>query len=274
MRKLGSEIKITVNSHIVCYNDHGPEDAPVIIFIHGFPNNKSMWDNQLNVLKENYRVIAYDVHGNGTTQASCEDFSIGAFDLDLLNFMDALNIEKSMLCGLSEGGFIALSAIEKYPERFSALILSNTDGITDSPEAKVKRRQAIEIILKNGLNGSIDKTGENVLSSENLFNDSEEKRVKILKTSRQWLCRALLALSRRKEIWHKMPDIQMPVLIIAGREDKVTQPDSNDNVHSSIKGSILKFIDHAGHLINLDNPDQFNSHMLVFVSSVKAEFGK
>ena len=62
--------------------------------------------------------------------------------------MDALKIDKAMLCGLSMGGYIALNAIENYPERFDALILSDTNCIADTPEVKEKRMKTIESIKK------------------------------------------------------------------------------------------------------------------------------
>ena len=148
MREIGNNIEITVNDLTVSYNDEGENGAPVIIFIHGFPFNKSMWDKQLKALKENYRVIAYDVRGHGNSDAGKGDFSIELFANDLLSFMDALKIDKAMLCGLSMGGYIALNAVEKYPDRFDALILSDTTCVADTPEAKEKRMKAIESIKK------------------------------------------------------------------------------------------------------------------------------
>ena len=148
MRELGYNLKITVNDLTVSYNDDGQDGAPVIIFIHGFPFNKSMWDKQFNALKNNYRVIAYDVRGHGNSDAGTGDFSIELFVKDLLNFMDALKIDKTMLCGLSMGGYIALNAVENFPNRFDALILSDTNCIADIPEVKEKRMKTIASIKK------------------------------------------------------------------------------------------------------------------------------
>jgi 3-oxoadipate enol-lactonase len=66
MRDSGNDIKITVNDLTISYTDEGLDKSAVIIFIHGFPFNKSMWKQQVEAFKENYRVIAYDVRGHGT----------------------------------------------------------------------------------------------------------------------------------------------------------------------------------------------------------------
>ena len=102
-------------------------------------------------MKENYRVIAYDVRGHGNSDAGIGDFSIDLFANDLLSFMDELKIDKAMLCGLSMGGYIALNAVENYPDRFDALILSDTTCTADTPEVKEKRMKTIESIKKNGV---------------------------------------------------------------------------------------------------------------------------
>src|ERR1035437_1721779 len=105
MRYFGNNIKLFANNLMINYTDQGQDDAPVIIFIHGFPLNKTMWDKQLEYFKEHYRVIAYDIRGHGETEAGTDDFSIELFVNDLIAFMDMLKIEKATLCGLSMGGY-------------------------------------------------------------------------------------------------------------------------------------------------------------------------
>ena len=58
-----TNVTAIINNISVSYSDEGPVKAPVAIFIHGFPLNKSMWDIQLEALKDEYRVIAYDIRG-------------------------------------------------------------------------------------------------------------------------------------------------------------------------------------------------------------------
>src|ERR1035437_1083328 len=163
MHYSGNNIKLMVNNMVINYTDEGHEEAPVIIFIHGFPLNMSMWNIQVQELKDNYRAITYDIRGHGDSDAGNEAFSIDLFVTDLISFMDALRIKKASLCGLSMGGYIALNAMEHYPERFESLVLCDTTCMPDSPEAKVKRMNTIESVIKNGvINYAVD-------SVKNLF---------------------------------------------------------------------------------------------------------
>lgn len=271
MRDLGNNIKIIVNDLTISYNDEGPDGAPVIIFIHGFPFNKSMWNKQIETLKENYRVIAYDVRGHGNSDAGNEDFSIELFVKDLLNLMDALNIDKTILCGLSMGGYIALNAIENYPNRFEALILSDTNCIADTPEAKEKRLKTIESIKKDGVEKFADESIKNLFAPESFVTKEVEIasiREMIMNTSKQSLYKTLRAFYKRKETCSKLSEIKVPVLIMVGKEDKITPPAAAQLIHEKIKDSLLSIVEHAGHLSNVENPGEFNEQLKKFVPSV------
>jgi len=271
MREIGNNIEITVNDLTVSYNDEGESGAPVIIFIHGFPFNKSMWDKQFKALKENYRVIAYDVRGHGNSDAGKGDFSIELFANDLLSFMDALKIDKAMLCGLSMGGYIALNAVENYPDRFDALILSDTTCVADTPEAKEKRLKAIESIKKSGVEKYAEESIKNLFAPESLSTKKEEiaaVREMIVNTSKQSLYKTLQAFYKRKETCSKLHDINVPVLIVVGKEDKITPPEAAQMMHEKIEDSILYIIEHAGHLSNIENPFDFNNKLEEFFSTV------
>ena len=93
-------------------------------------------------------------------------------------------------------------------------------------------------------------------------------RKMIVKTSEQSLCNTLLALSVRAETCTKLSAIKVPVLIMVGNEDKITPPEAARFMHEIIKSSRLKIIDHAGHLSNMENPDEFNVQLRKFVASV------
>jgi len=272
MIDLGNNIKITVNNLTVSYNDAGSDESLVIIFIHGFPFNKSMWKKQVEALKNNYRVIAYDVRGHGSSEVGDEDFSIELFVKDLVNFMDALNIDRAILCGLSMGGYIALNAIANFPERFDALILSDTSCIADTPEAREKRLMAIENIQKDGVEKFADESIKNLFAPESLSKKRIEiaaVRDMIVNTSKQTLYNTLRAFYERKETCSWLSEIKVPVLIMVGKEDNITPPATAILMHDKIKDSIIHIIDHAGHLSNIENSVEFNNLLTKFLPLIK-----
>lgn len=272
IRSIGKNIKITVNNIAVSYTDEGLENAPVVIFIHGFPFNKEMWNKQLEALSESFRVIAYDVRGHGNSYSGTDDFSIELFVNDLLLLMDALEIEKATLCGLSMGGYIALKAMENFPHRFDSLVLCDTSCAADSPDAKEKRMKAIEIILEKGVEKFANDSIKNFFAAESFITKKDviaEVREIMVNTTEKSVIKTLLALSKRKETCSTLCKIKVPVLILVGEEDKITPPEAAQFMQNEIHGSVMSVIENAGHLSNLENPDQFNEQLIKFLEKIK-----
>lgn len=262
---------ITVNDLTVSYIDEGSDNFTKVILIHGFPLNKLMWEKQIEILKENYHVFAYDIRGHGHSDGGDNNFSIELFVNDLLSLMDALKIDRAILCGFSMGGYIALNAIESFPERFDALLLCDTNCTDDIPAAKEKRMKAIESIKENGLEQYAEESLKKLFAPVSFSRHTEEiaaVREMILNTSGESLYKTLHALAERKETCTRLHEIKAPVLIMVGKEDEITPPDAAMSMHIKMEGSAIHIIDHAGHMSNMENPDQFNDHLRKFLESI------
>ena len=231
-----------------------------------------MWENQAKNLKETHRVITYDIRGHGNTNNGGEKYSIELFANDLIGLMDALNIEDTVLCGLSMGGYIALKAITEYPNRFKAVILCDTNCTADSPETIANRKRNVEIIETGTVGKYADESLKKFFTTNSLIENKttvELVRDMIFETSKPTICKTLLALAERKETCSKLNDIKVPALILVGSEDRITPPEAAKFMHEKIKGSTLHIIEHAGHLSNLEQPTEFNDHMKKFLLSIK-----
>ncbi|MCE7864978.1 MAG: alpha/beta fold hydrolase [Bacteroidetes bacterium CHB5] len=265
------EKRIGVNGVEVSYLEAGAADGGVIIFIHGFPFNKLMWTSQLETLGKKFRCIAYDVRGHGRSQAGDIDFSIDLFADDLLAFLDALEIKKTVVCGLSMGGYIALNAIQKQPERFAALLLVDTQCGADTPEGKEKRMKTISFIKKNGLEVYAEESLKNLFAPSSLLSRKQEVTFihqTIRNTSANVICRTLQALADRKESCGYLPKVKIPVCVIVGNEDKITPPPVAQKIADGIAGSKLRVIENAGHLTNMEAPGEFNNVVFEFLNHI------
>jgi len=272
MNYLEKRLSLTTQHHTVSYYDEGSIQSQPIIFIHGFPLNKTMWHQQIGEFKENYRVIAYDIRGHGNSDAGAGDFSIELFVNDLLGLMDALKIDKTIMCGFSMGGYIALNAIENYPERFTALVLCDTNCTDDNPEAKENRMKAIESIRLKGLEQYADASLKKLFAPISILKQRAEiaiVREMIMTTPKQSLYKTLRALAERQETCTKLHEITVPVLIMVGKEDVITPPAVALAMHEKMEGSTLHRIDHAGHLSNMENSKEFNTELAGFLLSIK-----
>jgi len=259
-----------VNNFTISYNDVGEGKIPVI-FLHGFPFDKSMWKGQLDSLNSSYRLIACDIRGFGKSTDEETPLSIDLFSEDLIAFLDKLNIKKAIVCGLSMGGFIALNAIKKFPERFEALILCDTQCIADTTEVKENRYKAIDQINRDGVSIFNEKFIKSVFHPNSLTNKTElveNLSTVVFTNSKEIIIAGITALAGRPETCSSLSAIRIPTLIICGREDSVTPLVQSEFMHEHIEGSDLKIIDNAGHVSNLEQPDEFNKYLRNFLNSL------
>jgi len=259
-----------LNNIELSYSYAGEGSVPVI-FLHGFPFDKSMWKVQLDSLKDSCCVISIDIRGFGKSIDNQTHLSIDLFAEDLVSFMTKLKIEKAIICGLSMGGFIALNAVNKFPERFEGLILCDTQCIGDTAEVMEKRKKNIEQISINGTSEFNEKFIKSVFHPDSLTTKTEivdSLRDVVFANSQRTITAGLTALAERSETCSTLGAIGVPTLIICGREDEVTPLAQSEFMHENITGSILKIIDHAGHVSNLEQPDEFNAHLKEFLIAI------
>ena len=266
--KTTEEFDITINDLFISYTDEGEKDNVTVVFIHAFPLDKSMWKGQTDYLRDKFRVITYDVRGFGNSEASTEELTIDLFVSDLKHLLDTLGLSKVILCGFSMGGYIALQAIEKFPERFDALILCDTQCSADSADTKAKRMRSINAIRIGGLEHYADQVLSGFFSTDSIDKKSKEiieaRRV-IESNSPEVVCSTLQALADRFETCNNLEKIEVPVLILVGSEDAITPPSAAKFMHSKIGGSTLYTLEKSAHLSNIDNPADFNKHLNEFL---------
>ena len=268
-----NSMKAVVNGAEVYYIDVGSSGALPIVLIHGFPFNYEMWRPQIEVLENNFRVIAYDIRGHGNSGISDGQYMIDFFVDDLVGLLNHLKIEKAVLCGLSMGGYIALRTVERNPERVKALILADTQSKPDSNEAKLKRAASIGAIKKLGVKPYAESFVKAVFATDSLTKKTAtvEKINQIIQmNSSLGICGALLALASRTDTTEALPAIKVPTLILVGENDKLTPPSASHEMYSKIPKSEIHLISNAAHMSNLENPDEFNKHVLNFLSKLSS----
>ncbi|MCI1266888.1 MAG: alpha/beta hydrolase [Saprospiraceae bacterium] len=270
IERKGFNLNTVVDNFNLFYDDLGESNIP-IIFLHGYPFDKSMWQAQLDFFKPSSRVIACDIRGFGKSKDEKSHLSIDLFAEDLIKFMNHLSIDKAILCGLSMGGYIALNAMKKFPERFEALILCDTQCIADTVDIKEKRYKLIDQILVQGATKFNDAFIKSVFHADSLSNKKElvDSLSTVVKSNSQHIITmGLIALAERSETCSILPKITVPTLIICGHEDAVTPLVQSEFMNEHIKGSILKIIESAGHVSNLEHPVEFNKNIHDFVMTL------
>ena len=109
----------------------GNENNRTIIFVHGYPYDHFMWDEQVKELSKDFYCVSYDIRGLGKSPVGDGQFTIEMFVDDLEKIIDEMKLNNPVLCGLSMGGYISLRAVERMQDKFSALILCDTKSSAD-----------------------------------------------------------------------------------------------------------------------------------------------
>ncbi len=247
------------------FQQWNPNAPHALVFIHAFPLHQEMWKPQISSLPENIGCVSYDIRGMGKSPVGDGQFTMEDFVDDLIGLLDQLRIDCAVLCGLSIGGYISLRAVEKYPERVSGLVLCNTKSEADDNEGKLKRVQAIRKIKKEGV-GAFAEDFVPKLLSENTKNENPELLSRLFEIVASQnplgLCGAQLAMLSRGDTSPALSRIRVPTLIIHGEADAVIPFQQAQSLQEKIPNARLAAIKAAGHLSNLENPAEFNRHLL------------
>lgn len=261
-------MRAIINGWAISYNSYGAKSGLPVVFIHGFPFSQEMWKPQVAALSPQFLVVTYDVRGHGGTEVGDGQYTLEFFLDDFLGLLDHLRIEKAVAVGLSMGGYIALRAIERNPERFRALVLCDTRSEADTDETKLKRTSSIKLVKQEGVKKFAEGFVKSVFAPQTL--EGKPGTVKLIheiieRMSPLAIAGTLLALAARTDTTASLPKIKVPTLILVGESDTLTPVPAAQSMHANIQGSELHVIPKAAHLSNLENPDEFNRLLLNFL---------
>lgn len=245
----------------------GDRENKSIIFLHGFPYDHTMWDQQINFLKNKYFCVRYDIRGLGKSPAGNGQYTMDSFVEDLFSIIDELELDKPIICGLSMGGYITFRALEIDQTKFSAAILLDTRTESDNNEGKIKRQNGIAKINKEGVISFVDNFVPTCFWDETIKNNSELYN-RVLNKSRTsnaiGVKGSLIAMLSRTDTTDSLKNISIPTLVLCGEFDKLTPPNVMQKIADEIPNSKFVMVKNSGHMTPLENPK--------FVNKIISEF--
>ncbi len=242
-----------------------------ILFVHAFPHDHRMWTKQISALSREFCVIAYDVRGFGESSIENGQYTMETYADDLINIVDEIDGGKPVLVGLSMGGYIALRALEKAEDKFSGVVLMDTRSEADDNGGKLKRANAIKEISENGLIDFAIDFVKGCLSEKTLNegNPAYNQALEIAKSQDPIGVKgALLAMVSRTDTTESLNKLGIPALVICGEHDKLTPPEMMKEMSGKIPNSHFIEIPGAGHLSNMENPDEVNNAIFKFADII------
>lgn len=263
-----------LNNAPLHYRDQG--DGPPCLLIHGYPLNNRLWQPQFSALSSVARLIAPDLRGHGETPPisppNTNAYSMELLAEDCVRLLDYLQISHPVIVGgLSMGGYISLALYRMHPERVAGLILAATRASGDTPQGRINRDKAVETARQGGAPAIAQSMLQRMLAPQtykarpDLIDEVMEI---MLATSVEGIIGDLLGMRDRPESTDLLPHISVPTLIVHGMEDQLISLDEVRTMQASLPKSTLVVIPNAGHLVNLEQPDEFNQAVRNFIGQV------
>jgi 3-oxoadipate enol-lactonase len=257
---------IRIDDIQMAYTDTGV--GRPIVLLHGYPFNRSLWNEQVVALSTSYRIIVPDLRGFGESDSSPGPATMNRMAQDVAQLLDHLEISRAVIGGLSMGGYVALAFYKQFPSRVRALVLADTRAQADTEEAKQTRAQQAEKALSEGMAGIADAMLPKLLTPETVSKRPEiVKRVRdmMLKTKPEGAAAALFGMAERNDSTELLSRITTKTLILVGAEDPLTPPADSEKMHNAIAGSSLIVLENASHVSNLERTAEFNEALMSFL---------
>jgi len=254
----------------IAYDDVG--SGPSVVLLHGYPFNRSMWRDQLVELQQHHRVIIPDLRGHGESAVTESPATMQRMAGDVASLLETLNISRATIGGLSMGGYVALAFYRLFPLRVRSLVLADTRAQEDTEEAKQNREKQAQKALQEGMEGIADALLPKLLAAETVAKRPEiVKRVRkmIVETAPEGAAAALRGMTERQDQTSFLSRIIAPTLIMVGSEDSLTPVADAEVMHREIGGSRMQVIEGAGHVSNIENPQEFNQALVKFLRDVE-----
>jgi len=231
-------------------------DGPPILFIHGFPLDRTMWRRLMSSMT-GWKRIAPDLRGFGMNEAPPDPPTIAAYVDDLVDLLNQMGHERAVICGLSMGGYIAFDLVRRFPGRVRALVLANTRAASDDDAARQGRNAMARLVENDGLEALAG-----VLLPKMLAPDLQSTQPQVVDLVRKMInsasipgvVAALVAMRDRPDSAALLSDIQVPTLVVSGREDAIIPASESKHMAEAIPGAHYAVIPDAGHLTPVEQP--------------------
>jgi pimeloyl-ACP methyl ester carboxylesterase len=204
------------------------------------------------------------MRGFGESELGGSDPSIADMADDVAALLDSLGIERAAIGGLSMGGYVALAFAARHPARLERLILADTRAAADSEAHRAGRADALALVETQGVAALVERQLASLLSPA--ASEALREQVRGLGQQRpEGVSAGIRALRDRPSRRAELPAIACPTLVMVGAVDKISPPAEMAGMAAEIHGARLVEITGAGHLSNLENPNDFAAAVASFL---------
>ena len=250
------------------YELAGPADRPLVILIHGIGLHRGIWRDYIPVLRDNYRVLAYDFLGHGECTKASKPLSLPGLAAQLDTLMAELELEDGIIAGFSMGGMINRRFAMDFPHRTRGLVVMNSPH-QRSPDAQELVEQRVRDTAAGGPGATLQAALERWFTPDFMASDPD-----VVAEVSHWVlandpdvftqARMLLATGVR-ELIHPQPSIHCPTLVMTCEHDSGSTPEMAHAIAADIKGAETVIVPGLQHLGMMERPELFLDPLLAFL---------
>jgi pimeloyl-ACP methyl ester carboxylesterase len=252
-----------LNGQRISFDDSGGDGAPVIL-AHGFLMDREMFAPQVRELAPEFRVITWDERGFGQTEFDGRPFTYWDSAADCLALLDHLGIERAVVGGMSQGGFLSLRAALLAPERVRALVLIDTQAGTEDPERLPAYREMQRTWLEVGPVDELAQTIAELIIGDPVLNATWIAKWRTL--PRESMRAPADCLFERDDVSARLGEITCPAIVFHGTADRSIEIERAEALCGGLTGCAgVVPIEGAPHASNLTHPQEVNGPLLDFL---------
>ena len=252
------------------YEEIGPSSGSVVLFLHGFPFDHTLWLETGKRLGDSQRLIFPDMRGFGKTNLPVSQVTtMSQFAQDAADLIDRLNqTSRIVVCGLSMGGYAAMHFARRFGDRLAGLILCDTKASSDTEAAAQNRKRRADALPETGLAALADAMLPNLFSPQSGNDIRDTVRQIVLRQPINGVAAADRGMAERPDATDWLPGFAMPALVICGKQDTISPPEEMEQMAETIPNAQFVIIEKAGHLSPVEAPDHFASVVKNFLDEI------
>jgi pimeloyl-ACP methyl ester carboxylesterase len=255
----------TVNRFNIRYLEDGNFDRNLVL-LHGLGGYAERWSNLLPYLSKKYHIFVPDLIGYGQSDKPSVDYTPEFFTKFVFDFMETLGIKKTCIIGTSLGGQIAAECAATQDPIIKKIILISPAGIMrkSTPTLDAYTMAALypnKDSVKNAYQMMVGPGNQvSEISVERFVNNMSRPNAKMVFLS------TLLGLKNAPDIFEKLASINIPTLIVWGKEDRLIPFEYAQKFASSIANSKLVPMEGCGHSPYVEDPEKLGKIMTKFLA--------
>lgn len=258
---------IQVNGTELYYELHGSEDAEVLVLSNGVLMSTASWGLQTPILKKHYRVLLYDCRGMWKSAHPKGPYTMEMHADDLAALLDALNIQRAHIAGISYGAEVGMTFSLKYPQRVRTLFLSSSVSESDpvlrgfigtwSAAARSRDPQRLFEVsyMLNFSDAYVAANRPAIEAAAGRYAQLDMDAVL-----------ELLDCFGRLDLTKELHRISAPTLVLVGEQDILKPRIYSERITREIPGADFVVVPGVGHAICLEKPALFNAILLGFLA--------